>query len=101
MPDFTIEYYAHCESYEQFETEVMGSKKYRVWYGPVQTREYGVQTDWQCECKGFQFRKTCKHIAAAKESYCGWSEKFDDGHPTDQDKCPKCGSDTRAMGWAC
>ena len=103
MPDFTTEYHAHCESYKAFSMTVASSKKgevYHVRYGEVDPAIYGCQVAWQCECKGFRFRKTCKHIAEAEKKRCGWNGFYDDGEVTKDGKCPQCGGETGAMGYA-
>jgi len=93
MPDFTIENYYVCQTAEDFQTEVKGSKgAYKVTYGIV----YGKDTmyGWECTCKAFQFGKgkPCKHITQVKASgeRCGWMQQFDGDEPKDG-KCPKCG----------
>jgi|TARA_R110000772_G_scaffold9060_4_gene29922 hypothetical protein len=49
--------------------------------------QYGLT----CNCKGYEFRKTCKHVIDAEEHHCGWSQQF--GIPYNGDgKCPECGA---------
>ena len=67
-----------------------GLSEYRVTFGPV----YGAtryQHDWECECKGFQTQKTCRHVAEAKQKRCGWN-RYLEPYPMPEDrKCPDCG----------
>lgn len=44
-----------------------------------------------CSCKGFAYRRKCKHIDLALETMCDYFE-LTDGPPED-DKCPKCGGE--------
>jgi len=104
MPDLIPVSYWHCKEFEEFEVNVPSSKTgvYIVSFGPV---PFGpVQRDWQCECKGFQFRKTCKHIPIAKRMRCGWSQYVDGGDverdEKDSPRCPDCGGEVGAMDWA-
>lgn len=101
--DFTIEVAWTCASNEYWETTVQGSKGdlYTVRFGllsEAEADERRVSHDWQCECQGYRFRGTCKHIAQVKASgaRCGWNGAIDpgltpaidaDGHRT----CPQCG----------
>jgi len=99
MGDMTIEHFYFCKSLEDFSTIVEssdGKKTYKVrkvhgWWAE------SALFDWQCDCKGWQFRKMCSHIkkVRASEEYCGW-DQFADGGEADigEDgvaRCPKCG----------
>ena len=86
MPDFVNEPFAYCESVENFVATV---GDYVVTHGhtPFGECHYG----WQCTCKGFKFRKYCKHIEIAKQDFCGWDE-FVDGDGVKHNTCPSCGS---------
>jgi len=58
-----------CKSNEHCVVQVPssdGSKKYTCTFGPTPGGEYAY--GWECSCKSFEFRKTCKHIAEAEES---------------------------------
>lgn len=107
MPDFTEEVHFHCRSAEDWETTVPASNggTYRVWVGYANWPG-AAKYEFQCECKGFQFRKTCKHVKAAKESdaYCGW-QQFVHGGAVVRDeqniaRCPECGDITYALRYA-
>lgn len=97
MPDFNIEAFYHCITAERFRTEVMGSKKYVVEFGPSHGQ---YEYDYSCTCHSFKFGKgkPCKHIEKVKASgkRCGWMQFIDGGTPVEKDGhkvCPKCGDD--------
>jgi len=54
--------------------------------------------DAHCTCKAFKYArgsdKTCKHIEQARKEACGWNSFIDEGEPTADGKCPRCGADT-------
>jgi len=104
MPDMIVRSFWHCQSFENFEVETPSSRGdgvYLVIFGPT---PFGpAQHDWSCECKGFLFRKRCKHVEAAKKSRCGWSQ-FGDGDDIKRAEsgrpiCPKCKGPVSAMNW--
>lgn len=43
-----------------------------------------------CDCRGFQFRSTCRHVDDVEEARCHWVDKWT-AMPNDH-KCPHCGS---------
>jgi len=108
VPDFNIETSWTCATNQYWTTRVTGSQGdvYTVWWGRLpeaRVMETGAQHGWQCECKGYQFRGTCKHIREVDESgeRCGWNAALEpsaecvhdaDGEPC----CPECGGPVRA-----
>lgn len=104
MPDFTKQVHFHCMSVESCTIEVKGStgKVYKVHRG----RGRHVQWDWLCECKGFKFRGSCKHVEEAKtsENYCGWQEFVHGGEIVRDEenvpRCPECSNIAIAMEYA-
>ena len=106
MPDFTEEVHFHCASVESYETEVKGSTgTHKVWVGRANWPG-AAQYEFQCDCKGFKFRKTCKHIKQVKESesYCGWHQMIGGGEVVRDENnvacCPECGNLAIAMRYA-
>jgi hypothetical protein len=57
--------------------------------GYDQTVAYSERDVNHCTCKGFKFRKTCKHVNEAIESLCNYHEQVD-GEPELDGICPKC-----------
>jgi hypothetical protein len=45
--------------------------------------------DAVCDCPGFHFRGTCKHISSIH--ICDWWESFDGKFDNVSKHCPKCG----------
>lgn len=74
--------FAWCPDNSRYETKV---GDYFVYFDS--------RSGWSCGCKGFKYRKTCKHIVQADEERCHWGEGAISGSPesSDNDKCPDCG----------
>lgn len=74
-----------------FHTTIVGStgEKHRV--------DYSHRHGWHCDCKGFLYRKQCKHIEAVKKTKCNWDQFTDGGEPIDK-MCPMCGTPTEVIG---
>lgn len=108
MVDLTVEVAWTCATNEYCEICVHGSQGdlYTVHFGRLpeaQVAARGVQHDWQCECRGYRFRGTCRHIAQARQSgvRCGWNEALDPGAKPAKDAqgnlcCPQCGGRVKA-----
>jgi hypothetical protein len=54
-----------------------------------------------CDCKGYQFRGSCRHQKEAHLNHCGWNAVEGPEKATDEQEaekvCPRCGGPT---GWA-
>ncbi len=48
-----------------------------------------VQYDYTCSCRGYTFRKTCRHIKEASAHRCGWNDDLTSVHHEHQ-VCPEC-----------
>lgn len=91
MPDFTEAVAPVCASVRDFSYRAKssdGKREYRVSYGPTPYGRY--QHDWECECQGFQSRKTCRHIDEAKQHRCGWNKHLESYSMPEDRKCPDC-----------
>lgn len=71
-------------------------KKYVVHVNP-----WGIPTENICECKGFQYRGSCRHQIAAVEDICGWHEmhahpqhEIQSDHQREELICPRCDGPT-------
>lgn len=93
MPDFTIEVYYHCESAEDFTTEVDG--KYTVRWNRMSHKNRDIGYDYSCTCPAYKFRPGyCKHIkqVIASGKHCNWNQFIEGGKIDPKDpKCPRCG----------
>jgi len=99
MPDLTIENGWMCQTNEDWETEVVGSKGdiYKVTYGftPIGPCEH----DYSCTCPSR--KHPCKHVLAVRKQRCGWHSQFDAGEVDQQNPaCPKCGGAVVAIRFA-
>lgn len=106
MPDMTQEVFFHCQSSEEYETVITGSKNnYIVRYGYMPHGKY--QFDYTCTCHAFKFGKgkPCKHIEQVKKSgqHCKWTQFTDGGEVVKKNGeffCPHCGLPAIAQRWA-
>ena len=98
MPDLTIEYHWSCSNALDYRTTINGHR--------VEYTSYNGK--WHCDCKGFQFRHTCKHVTEAIEKKCGWSEFHSEQtakivQKTDEYPhglaCPCCGAPVTSIGF--
>ena len=85
MPDFNVQNYWHCESARKWKTKI---GDYTVSYGPSKGE---FQYDYKCACKGYEFRKTCKHIKEAQKIHCNWNQFVSGEAVEDGNLCPNCG----------
>ena len=98
MPDLTLTPYWHCKSGRYFETTIessSGNGEYIVSFDA----DTPPDKQWRCECKGWQFRRRCRHISIAKKELCGWTSKLHEGEVTDG-ACPRCGGEVESLFWA-
>jgi hypothetical protein len=84
MPDLTTHSYWACETCASWQTTIDG---HLVAWGPTPGGQcvYG----WSCDCKGFKFRRRCRHADAAEPQRCGWQQFVHGGEPAG-DRCPRC-----------
>ena len=95
MPDLTIVTAWTCQTNQYWRKTVNG---YLVEWRQ-QAPNATVQYDWACTCKGFQFRRQCKHIEQVRDERCGWNETLEptaqpeSGGPDNRPLCPECGAE--------
>jgi hypothetical protein len=97
MPDLTVHTAWTCATNQNFTLEVpssSGTDTHKVSWQPLEpeaTTQYGPH----CTCKGFQVRKTCRHIKEMESQRCGWNAELEPsvdsvytalGNP----RCPQC-----------
>ncbi len=96
MPDLTIQNARWCITNEVDEKNI---GDYTQTYHKGNPGPYSV--NWACTCKGYQFRKTCKHIVQAEAEHCGYGWEAAAGSPAEMGKtCPSCGGPTTVMSYA-
>jgi hypothetical protein len=95
MPDFTIETHWCCQTAREWSGTVDGHSVHWGQLPPSAAVGYG----FVCDCKGYQFRKTCRHVKAAESLRCGWQAFAHGGQPIDG-KCPRCGGAVTAERYA-
>lgn len=94
MPDFTTETVYMCATNRYWSTVVPSQfRTYKVEWSstPRGPSQYG----WTCECKGFLFRRKCKHVERVRVVPCFWNQEME---PTAEPRregdgvvCPACG----------
>ena len=86
MPDLTRIPMQCCEGLQYQQTSIGGYRQ-----------EFRLGLGWACDCKGFQYRHTCKHVAAAESEQCTWCEQTGKAQTAAQRAghvCPECGGAT-------
>jgi len=105
MPDLTEHTTYICSTNVAWSTTVKGSHgdEYTVRFG-LMPLPHPVQHDWSCDCKGFKFRGTCRHITEVRASgaRCGWNAELELGvTPTQTESadicCPDCGQPVQGV----
>ncbi len=88
-----------CRSLEGWMPVIVASasnpdKKYTVLVNP-----WGDPEDNVCECRGFQYRGSCRHLKEAVEEVCGWNETEGTEQQTPEQRkamiCPRCRETTK------
>ena len=96
MPDLTVEVARWCLSNEYDENDIGG---YRQIFSRSNPGLY--QYNWSCTCKGFMYRKTCKHVEWAEKHRCAHGWEASAGSPIEMGKtCPECGGATSVVSYA-
>lgn len=95
MSDFTTESFWCCTTVRHWQANIDGHRV--AWESLPPSADVGY--GFVCDCKGYQFRRTCRHIKAAESMRCGWQEFVEGGEPVDG-RCPKCGGEVTAERYA-
>ena len=82
MPDLNIEIFPVCSQLEPY--------KHR-WNVGGYEQNVNHFYEIECTCKGYQFRKTCKHAKQVDEERCTWHGAYDEPM-TEKNACPRCGN---------
>ncbi len=93
MPDLTVEHYPVCESARVWSTTVEGiTGRHTVTWEPG-----SEGWNYRCTCKGFRFRRSCRHVEEARKQHCNWNG-FVKG-VSEAQECPKCGGPVFIQGY--
>lgn len=96
MPDLDIVYHQVCTETQRTE-KVKSSSGRGIYEVTASLDEKGES----CTCKGFEFRRHCRHIDEVRSRICGWDEQYSPETQTPQQEmeavCPKCGADTQTI----
>ncbi len=102
MSDFTYHLHPRCSSLDGYSVSIRSHSSdsmYRVSWTPHP--DQGTDDEgWVCQCKGFMYRRECRHVREAKETFCGWDGAYDAREPvivtrvdgSEMKLCPKCRS---------
>ena len=83
MPDLTLESFAICASLVPY---------HKQWSVGGYIQNVNHQYELECSCKGYQYRKICKHVTELDQTRCTWNQFIEGGEPVDG-RCPGCGGE--------
>ena len=86
MPDLTIETYQCCSDAHPNKTWSLNGYQ-----------QYYHLGELLCTCKGFHFRRTCKHVKEVEKTQCTWNGFLDELQTEEEEQnrtCPRCGKTT-------
>ena len=92
-PDFTILHARVCASVMEWRGTV-GTHEVKWGKAPA-SWPYAMR--YTCDCKGFQYRSTCRHVHEAAALRCNWGADALSGSPSTPNPdgtCPDCGGPT-------
>lgn len=95
MPDLNTETYWCCVSVRNWQAMIDGHRV--AWEQMPPSANYGF--GMVCDCKGFKFRRKCRHAEKAEGMRCGWQQFVHGGEPADG-RCPKCRGEVTAERYA-
>ncbi len=104
MPDLDIVYKQQCMEWMHKSVEVPSSsdpsKTYTVTADFSETRRR--ENEYHCTCKGYQFRKMCKHVQHVIDNklICDWHQMWGMGQSKEEKEnyiCPKCKGKTEVV----
>ena len=86
MPDLSIFYVQICSDLDPHKQWNIGGYQQYLHIGEI-----------GCTCKGYKFRKTCKHVKQLEHDRCSWHGLYDESQTREQEfnrVCPVCGKET-------
>jgi hypothetical protein len=96
MPDLTIQTARWCATNDHAIAHI---GEYEQTFNGHNPGPYS--RNWACTCRGYQFRKTCKHIVAAERMRCCYGWEAAAGSPIEMgEMCPACGEKTEVVSYA-
>lgn len=95
MSDLTVHSARWCASNDHWTLSVPNSK------GDGHHLVTFADGRYACTCKGFSYRRQCRHVAQAREQHCQYGWEAAAGSPVPMGKrCPKCGGPTSVVQYA-
>ena len=89
MPDLNIAFVEQCSDLNPDFIWTVGSYQQTSFRGKI-----------TCSCKGFQYRKTCKHVKEVEKTKCSWHSEFSEERQKKKGVCPVCGNETETVQFA-